>query len=711
VFELSSILSDIHLSATQASPPTTIPSTPQPLIPSTSLPLAAAWINTLHGWQWAILGAIPPAIVALYFLKLRRRPLEVPSTFLWRRTIEDLRVNSLWQRLRRSLLLLLQLLLITLVMFAVVRPGWRGKTLPGNRFILLIDTSASMGATDIKPNRLELAKSRAAEIIDQMKSGDVAMIISFSDRARVEQPFTDNRRQLQRSLRDVELTNRTSDLTEALRVAAGLANPGQSGEQTAPDLQDLEDLQGGQAVQVADSLPASLFIFSDGNFRRVRDFSMGQLTPTYVQIGEPTASNIAVAAFSTRRNELRAGELQGFVRLENHSRQDELIDVKLYLNGELFDQARVSVPAGGSNGVEFELGDLDAGELKVVLEETDDLAVDNRAYAAITPSRRARVLLITEGNRRLEWALSTDRAKSLAEVSKATPEILRTDDYTSAADGDYDLIIFDRCAPRDAKQMPRSNTLFIGSAPPIETWKIGEPRGVPGIIDIDRAHPLLRLIDLGNVLIAEAKTVKPPKGGSTLIESPSGPIFAIAPRGSFEDAVLGFEIIGRKEDGTLYANTDWVRRFTFPIFVHNVLEYFGGNRSTTSLKTGRPGQPVTIRTDHPVDEIRVRFPSGRNTTLKRREGAAFTLMNPSEFGVYEVIAGDDKAVSRRFAVNLFDSQESNIKPRDHILSGYEKIEAETAWQPKRRELWKWLIGAAIIVLGAEWYIFNRRVYL
>ena len=70
------------------------------------------WINMLSWWQWALLGAVPPALVALYFLKLRRQPLEVPSTFLWKRSIEDLSVNSLWQRLRRNLLLLLQLLVV-----------------------------------------------------------------------------------------------------------------------------------------------------------------------------------------------------------------------------------------------------------------------------------------------------------------------------------------------------------------------------------------------------------------------------------------------------------------------------------------------------------------------------------------------------------------------------------------------------------------------
>ncbi len=36
--------------------------------------------NMLSWWQWLILAAVPPAIILLYFLKLKRRPLEVPST-------------------------------------------------------------------------------------------------------------------------------------------------------------------------------------------------------------------------------------------------------------------------------------------------------------------------------------------------------------------------------------------------------------------------------------------------------------------------------------------------------------------------------------------------------------------------------------------------------------------------------------------------------
>src|SRR3954468_11606988 len=129
--------------------------------------------NTLAPWQWALLAIVPPAIVALYFLKLKRQPLEVPSTYLWKKSIEDLHVNSLWQRLRKNLLLLLQLLLVLFVILALLRPTWQGSMLKGDRTIFLVDNSASMGATDVKPTRLDEAKRRVDELIGQMRSGDV----------------------------------------------------------------------------------------------------------------------------------------------------------------------------------------------------------------------------------------------------------------------------------------------------------------------------------------------------------------------------------------------------------------------------------------------------------------------------------------------------------------------------------------------------------
>ena len=53
-------------------------------------------------WPWLVLASLPPLLILLYFLKLKRRPLEVPSTFLWHRTIEDLHDLQRDRRFRRA---------------------------------------------------------------------------------------------------------------------------------------------------------------------------------------------------------------------------------------------------------------------------------------------------------------------------------------------------------------------------------------------------------------------------------------------------------------------------------------------------------------------------------------------------------------------------------------------------------------------------------
>src|SRR5438552_2753795 len=93
------------------------------------------------------LAALAP-VIALYFLKLKRQQRVVPSTLLWKKVIDDLQVNSPFERLKYSLLLLLQFLLIALLAFALARPYISHAAYSGSRTIMLIDTSASMATRD-----------------------------------------------------------------------------------------------------------------------------------------------------------------------------------------------------------------------------------------------------------------------------------------------------------------------------------------------------------------------------------------------------------------------------------------------------------------------------------------------------------------------------------------------------------------------------------
>ena len=714
------------------------------------------FLPLLNLWQWALLLAVPPAIVALYFLRLRRQPLEVPSTYLWHKSIEDLHVNSLWQRIRQSLLLYLQLFLILLVILALLRPGWRSEKKIEERNILLIDNSASMSATDVSPSRLEEAKRRALAIIDNMQtekerdevreqlSGQSAaiidrgspykaMVISFSDTARVEQGWTNSPRELRRAIENIKPTARPTAIDEALRVAAGLANPGGGLVNTSGGFKSPSE------EVVIESQPAKLFIFSDGKFPPVKGFSMGNLNPVYIPIGLKDAANIGIVSFSVRRNEERDNQLQAFGNIQNFSDEAVTVPVDLLLNGNSLDAKEVTVAPGETAGVSFSLGDIDAGILELRLSLEDALADDNRAWAAVNSSRRPKVLLVTPDNEALVLALSTPRASELAEVSMAKPDIVQTKDHErAAASGAFDLIIYDRCKPQN---MPRANTFFIGEVPPppvgsalpggpgsptadksdqsesadssaapaTRWWSLGDPIVYPQIIDIDRTHPLMQWLDLGDVDIAEGRPITPPSGGTKLVDSNKGTMFAIAPREGFEDAVLGFDIYTVDKDGDTVPNTNWPIRRSFPAFIYALLGYLGGGQAAQTGETVKPGQPVAIKSELSTEELTVQTPQGSKRSATRGKDGAFHFSQTDELGPYDVSDGSNTI--ERFTVNLFDELESNIRPakEQSLQIGNASVTTEAGMEPVRRETWKWLLLAALVVLLAEWYIYNRHV--
>jgi Ca-activated chloride channel homolog len=74
---------------------------------------------------WSLLWALPlmGIVVALYLMRMRRRDVVVPASFLWPPRTDEVRANAPFQRLRFSWLLLLQLLALALLVLALVWPA------------------------------------------------------------------------------------------------------------------------------------------------------------------------------------------------------------------------------------------------------------------------------------------------------------------------------------------------------------------------------------------------------------------------------------------------------------------------------------------------------------------------------------------------------------------------------------------------------------
>ena len=117
---------------------------------------------------WFFLSLIP--LVVLYFLKLKRPRLEIPSLALWQSVVNDQRVNSPFQKFRRNLLLLLQLILLCLIILSLMQPFISAGPETAEYLPVLIDCSASMSSTveGSDQTRLDLAKEQARAMIENM---------------------------------------------------------------------------------------------------------------------------------------------------------------------------------------------------------------------------------------------------------------------------------------------------------------------------------------------------------------------------------------------------------------------------------------------------------------------------------------------------------------------------------------------------------------
>lgn len=698
----------------------------------------------------AALALIPVAIIALYFLKLKREPVEVPSTYLWAKTIEDLHVNSLLQRLRRSLLLVLQLLAVFIAFIAILRPGCRGATRGQDRTVFLIDNSASMQTVDRNEtlSRFEKAKRLILEKIEAMSDSDSAMLISFNDRPETVQAFTTDRARLRDSLERVTITNHSTDILGALKAADGLANPRRSSE-----IADVKD------VQVADAKPADLLIYSDGRFQTVTEFSLGNLEAEYIAMGSSDVENLAITAFSTERNAERPAEVQAFATIENFGNTSVSTTATLTMNEQFLDAEAVQLDAGEQTGLSFVIETEDAATLSLALDHEDDLAIDNIAYTGLSPLRNVSILVITPGNTPLKVGLETEQTEKICTTNYVKPSYLQTDEYKKrAADGVDDLIIYDTCSP---SEMPATNTFFIGALPPptslisneiidpsptgtgstttesspatvppasetagpagtsVDTtaadsvngpelnWRWTTPKSSVSLIDIERTHPLMRYLELFSLLIFTGRGVDGPPGTIELVGADVGTVLAIAPRDGFQDMVLGFEIISRGDDGTPLANTNWYAERSWPVFLLNVLRHLAGAADATGAPSYRPGETVRMRLENAITSPSV-----------TRVGGATVAVTPGPSGTLEIIETeipgnyrieDDSKLADIFAINLFDPQESDIAAVNEIDIGYESVSSGNGTVDQRQEFWRWALIAMLGLIAAEWWVYTRRV--
>jgi hypothetical protein len=683
---------------------------------------------------WFALAGVPVGIIALYFLKLRRKPVRVPSTLLWRRSMEDLHVNSLFQRLRRNLLLFLQLLAVGLVMLALAGPQSKGRGGQGQRYVLMIDNSASMAATDVSPSRLAKAKHAARTIVNNMGSDDLAMVVAFADTAHVVSNYTADRRLLLRRIDEIQPSQFRTSLRDGLQVAAGLANPSK---------------QIGEGVEASSSIIApKLFIYTDGGFTDVEGFSLGNLVAEVVVIGPPPppysppgegtstergkaqarnpSDNVAILALQARRDEEKPEIYQLFGRVHNFRAEAVNTEAQLLRHaadkpgdaGTLVDAISLTLAPQSDQSFKFDMQDAGLAAYEVRLTVKDGLEVDNHAYTVVGTTRKAQVLAITPGNRYLTDTLQTPAATDRADVTILTPEEAKKDAAVRELKGGrYDLVIFDGVKPDFP---PEANALYFGEFPPGPLYAKRKDVEQPVILDWDISHPILQYIrDLSLVYIGRGSSVELPPGAKRLIDGNRGPLAFTVPREGYTDTVFTFPLI---DAGV--PNTTWFRYISFPLFVLNSISALGNVREGAGDEVAEPGRPVVLRAESSGRAIKVISAQSATTIdVPRSPQGTFIYNEARTTGLY--LARWEPNGMLPFAVNLFDLRESDLAARGlvpegtpsnlseayKIKIGFTEVTGTREPPAAKRDLWRWLALCVLGVLLFEWYVYNRRVYI
>jgi hypothetical protein len=698
----------------------------------------------LAPWAGITAAAIAvPTLLALYLLKLRRRPARVSTIEFWPKADDDLQANVPLRMVKPSWLLFLHLLILALLLLAIARPMVKAETAATSRVVFLIDRSASMAARDIATGtpgpdtpmqtRLDLAKDRARELVRDLRRGVGPRqigVVAFASEPIALSPLSGSSSAALDAIDSVTQTDEPGDLRAALALIEALASPSASEEDAPND-------------------PLTVYILGDGSYsgdmpgpvagtRIVFERIGPALAPLDEPLGEPigdaasapeaarveipaSVGNLGIVGLAARRDYQDPATLRVFVEVLNATGAAATVPIALSLDGVVIDRKALAVPAldenakpGGRASVVFERTTREGGILVARLGVEDALVADDAASLIVAPAATPLLALVRpdpsiESADQAQDVASILLADALAEMRARTVLQWRVSDVESMLasgaplDQWPDLIVFDRVAP---SVLPPVNSLHLGAwpdaAPGGITLERRDDAAARGVMLWDRDDPILRDVGLDALRLSGGAAFAIPadaRGVRELARTSNGPV------------IIAIDQAGTRRVATAFAlrDSNWPVQASFPIFLANVVESLTMRGEDQAGQAFRAGEGVTIPTTVGARRVVVRgagmdqadlvatvAPGERSASVGRIE----------RVGIYKV-EGDAAMRTRAIAVNMLDATESALAaPEQLAVDGRLLPGVSRGTSP--REIWPWLLIAATVLLSIEWLVFSAK---
>jgi hypothetical protein len=608
------------------------------------------FLNLSLGELLGLVGAISAGVVALYLLDRSKRKQLVATLRFW--SAADVRTQLKHRRrIQQPWSLLLQLVSIALLLLALAGPRWGGDEDSGRDHVLILDTSAWMGARTRTGMLIDEARTAARNYIKALPRRDRVMIVRADALSTPATAFELDRRTLDTAISQSQPGASALNLEQALEFAERA--------------QKLQPQRAGEIVfagvgRVAENETA---LAAPSNFR---------MLPV-----NATQENVGLKKIGLRRSLTTSDSWDIYVAVKNYGARPHDIQLALQFGGAPAGSKTMSLKPGAEEQATFTYRTKVAGYLEARITPHDSFPQDDRAVIELPAQKPLRVAVYSADPQALRALFASN-----AQVDATFEPPSKYDAQSSA-----DIVVLDRFAPA---ARPRGDSIWIqppasGSPVPVRATKTG--------MKIERWRtdsPLGAGLRAKDLQLESSEIFSPAAGDVAVAESSEGAL-VVARSSSPKIVVVGFEPLGASMKYEL----------STPLLIANILRWMApetfrrmeaqaGSVGTVNVAVDAGTDPANVKV---ITEDRQALPfTIEGTELRFFDGAP---------GTVRVITGDRETV---YSLTLPDPGDAVWRAPQNVRRGIPRASASEA---SVTDFWPWLALLGGLGLLADWLLFGR----
>lgn len=609
------------------------------------------FLNLGLGELLGLVGAISAGVVALYLLDRTKRKAVVATLRFW--TPAGSRTDLKHRRkIQQPWSLLLQLLSLILLLLAIAGPRFGAFDGPGADHVVLLDTSAWMGAVTAQGTVLDQAKTRALAYIRALPRRDRVMLVRADALTTPATAFETDRGVIETAIAESQASASSLNLALAFDFA-------------------------GRAQALQTDRPGEIVYI--GAARVDANDAVLAKQPAKLRVIEvkPPTENVGLRKVALRRSPTAPDSWEIFVAVKNYGVRPHTVDLALQYAQSPAGSRKLVLKPGAEEQTAFLYKEKTGGWLEARININDAIPQDDRAVVEVPSQALSKVIVYSPDG-------------LLRPLFAANPVLETEFRLPSAYDANAkaDLVVLDRFAPPSP---PKVDTLWIAtpaadsffpvkatqSKVPLDRWNQDTPIGA-GLYTRD--------------VTLDSTDVFTPAVTDMVVASTSAGAVVVARDGAIKNVAIGFHP----------AKGSMQYELATPLLIANVLRWMNpgayrrfelqaGSVGTTSVPIEANTNPADV---HVLDETNRELPySIEGDTLRFFAGAP---------GTVRVQTGDRELV---YSLTLPSLAETTWTIPRGISTG---VPPKKFSESATTDIWPWLAIAGALGLLADWILFGRN---